>query len=64
VAMGYTSAQIAKQIFVSVKTIETYRSRFVDKLGLRTRSDVVRFAVQMGLLTLEALESEPGGSDR
>ena len=64
VAMGYTSAQIAKQIFVSVKTIETYRSRFVDKLELRTRSDVVRFAVQMGLLTLEALESEPGGSDR
>ena len=64
VAMGYTSAQIAKQIFVGVKTIETYRSRFVEKLELRTRSDVVRFAVQMGLLTLEALESPPGGSDR
>ena len=64
VAMGYTSAQIAKHIFVGVKTIETYRSRFVEKLGLQTRSDVVRFAVQMGLLTLEALESEPGGSDR
>jgi two-component system response regulator NreC len=59
VARGYTSAQIAKQIFVSVKTVETYRSRFAEKLGLRTRSDVVRFAVLMGLLTPETLESEP-----
>jgi len=64
VAQGYSSAQIAKQIFVGVKTVETYRSRFAEKLGLRTRSDVIRFAVQMGLLTPEMLESEPGGSAR
>jgi two-component system response regulator NreC len=64
VARGYTSAQIAKQIFVGVKTVETYRSRFAEKLGLRTRSDVVRFAMQMGLLTPETLESEPGRSAR
>jgi two-component system response regulator NreC len=64
VAQGYTSAQIAKRLFVGVKTIETYRSRFAEKLGLRTRSDVVRFAVQMGLLTPETLESEPRGSTR
>jgi two-component system response regulator NreC len=64
VAQGYTSAEIAKQIFVSVKTVETYRSRLADKLGLRTRRDLIRLAVQMGLLTPEALESEPGGSAR
>jgi len=64
VARGYTSAQIAKQIAVGVKTVETYRSRFAEKLGLRTRSDVIRFAVQMGLLTPEALESEPDHSPR
>jgi two-component system response regulator NreC len=64
VAQGYTSAQIAKQIAVGVKTVETYRSRFAEKLGLRKRSDVIRFAVQMGLLTPEALESEPGHSAR
>ena len=64
VARGYTSAQIAKQIFVSVKTVETYRSRFAEKLGLRTRSDVIRFAVQMGLLTPETLESESGREAR
>lgn len=64
VARGYTSAEIAKQAFVGVKTIETYRSRLAEKLGLRTRSDVIRFAAQMGLLTPEALESKPGGPAR
>jgi two-component system response regulator NreC len=64
VARGYSSAEIAKQIFVGVKTIETYRSRLAEKLELRTRSDLVRFAVQMGLLTPETLESEPRGSAR
>jgi two-component system response regulator NreC len=64
VARGYTSAEIAKLIFVGVKTIETYRSRLAEKLALRTRSDVIRFAVQMGLLTPETLESEPDGSAR
>jgi two-component system, NarL family, response regulator NreC len=62
VARGYSSAQIAKQIAVGVKTVETYRSRFAEKLGLRTHSDVIRFAVQMGLLTPETLESEPDHS--
>jgi two-component system response regulator NreC len=60
VAQGFSSAQIAKQIAVGVKSVETYRSRFAVKLGLRTRSDVIRFAVQMGLLTLETLGSEAG----
>jgi two-component system response regulator NreC len=64
VARGYSSVQIAKQIAVGVKTVETYRSRFAEKLGLRTRSDVIRFAVHMGLLTPETLESEPGRSAR
>jgi len=58
VARGFSSPQIARQIFLSVKTVETYRSRFAAKLGLRTRSDIVRFAVQMGLLTPQTLEAE------
>ncbi len=60
VARGYSSQQIAKQILVGVKSVETYRSRLAQKLGLRTRSDVVRFAVQMGLLTPEMLDAEEG----
>lgn len=57
VAQGYSSEQIAKRIFVGVKTVETYRARIADKLGLRTRSEVVRYAIRMGLLAAESLES-------
>ncbi|HLK51751.1 MAG TPA: response regulator transcription factor [Bryobacteraceae bacterium] len=58
VARGYSSQEIADQIFVSVKTVETYRARLAGKLGLRSRSDVVRYALQMGLLTPEAVQRE------
>lgn len=58
VARGYSSRQIAGTIFVSIKTVETYRARLLDKLGLRTRSEVVRYAMHMGLLTNEALDTE------
>jgi two-component system response regulator NreC len=64
VARGYTSAEVAKLIFVGVKTVETYRARIFEKLGLQTRRDLIRFAVQLGLLTPEALESDPSDSDR
>ncbi len=64
VARGYSSQQIAEQILVGVKTVETYRSRLAQKLELRTRSDVVRFALQMGLLTPEMLEAEEGRPGR
>ena len=56
VARGYSSKQIAGQIFVSVKTVETYRARLLEKLGLRTRSDLVRYAVHTGLLDAEAID--------
>jgi two-component system, NarL family, response regulator NreC len=56
VARGYSSKQIAGQIFVSAKTVETYRARLLEKLGLRTRSDLVRYALHTGLLNPEALE--------
>lgn len=64
VALGHTSRQIAERIHVGVKTVETYRSRVAEKLGLRTRSDVIRFAMQMGLLTQETPQSERSGSTR
>jgi two-component system response regulator NreC len=55
IASGYTSRQIAAQIFVSAKTVETYRSRLLEKLALKTRSDLVRYAIQMGLLNPDTL---------
>ena len=50
VALGYTSAEIAEQLALSSKTIDTYRARGMDKLGFQTRAALVRFTIQKGLL--------------
>lgn len=50
VALGHTSAEIASQLNLSAKTVETYRARGMEKLGLRTRAALVRFALQEGLI--------------
>jgi two-component system response regulator NreC len=50
VALGHTSAEIAEQLSLSAKTVETYRARGMEKLGLRTRAALVRFALQEGLI--------------
>lgn len=49
VAQGYTNQQIAERLGLSIRTVETYRSRLVDKLGLRSRADLVRYALDSGL---------------
>jgi len=53
VALGYTNKQIAKELFISVKTVETYRARMQDKLGIRSRAALVRYALNEGLLLKE-----------
>jgi two-component system response regulator NreC len=50
VAQGHTNQQVADRLSLSVKTVETYRARIADKLGLRTRADLVRYAMELGLL--------------
>jgi DNA-binding NarL/FixJ family response regulator len=50
VANGYTSQQIADRLSLSVKTIESYRARLMQKLGLKTRADLMRVAMDSGLL--------------
>jgi DNA-binding NarL/FixJ family response regulator len=49
-AQGHTNQSIAEQLNLSVKTIESYRARLLKKLGLRSRADITRYAVEMGLL--------------
>jgi DNA-binding NarL/FixJ family response regulator len=53
VAEGFSSREVAEQIFVSTKTVETYRSRFVEKLGLKSRAQIVQYALNLGLLASE-----------
>ena len=50
VAEGFTSPQIAEKMRISVKTVETYRSRVGRKLGLNDRSEFVRYAREFGYL--------------
>ena len=53
VALGYTNRQIGDQLFLSVKTVETYRARLMEKLNLKSRSALVRYALRRGLLDNE-----------
>jgi two-component system, NarL family, response regulator NreC len=53
VAEGFSSREIAEQILVGSKTVETYRGRFAEKLGLKSRADIVRYALEVGLLSPE-----------
>lgn len=51
VARGLTSTQIADQLCVSLKTVETHRYRIFKKLGISTRAQLVDYALQNGILT-------------
>lgn len=53
VARGYTNQQIADRLFVSVKTIETHRAHIMQKLNLHGRAELVRFALDRGLLAAD-----------
>ncbi|MCL5099097.1 MAG: response regulator transcription factor [Candidatus Omnitrophica bacterium] len=50
-ARGYSNKEIASQLSISVKTVETYKMRLGEKLKLRSRSDIVRYALRRGWLT-------------
>ena len=49
-ARGYSNKEIATRFTLSVKTVETYRTRATEKLGLRTRAEIVRHAAARGWL--------------
>ena len=54
IALGYTNTQIAEQLFLSVRTVETHRSHIQQKLGVEDRAGLVRYALEHGLLAPEA----------
>ena len=49
-AQGHTNQEIAEQLVISIKTVETHRAHILDKLGLRKRAELVRYARTHGLL--------------
>jgi len=50
IALGYSNKEIAAQLKVSVKTIETYKMRSMEKLQIRSRVEIVRYAAKRGWL--------------
>ena len=51
VAEAYTSEQIARELFISIKTVERHRSNIMEKLGMRDRVQLTRYAIRRGLIT-------------
>ena len=54
VAEGHTSAEIAQRLALSPKSVDTYRSRLMAKLGIDNLPDLTRFALRHGLISLES----------
>jgi DNA-binding NarL/FixJ family response regulator len=53
-AAGYTAPEIGEKLFISPKTVDTYKQRINEKLGLQHRADYVKLALKLGLLEEEA----------
>lgn len=53
IALGYTNGEIADELFLSVRTVESHRSHIQQKLRLAKRSELVRYALRRGLLDRE-----------
>lgn len=58
VALGYTNREIGERLFLSVRAIEVNRAKLMEKLGIESRPDLVRFAIEQGVIDAE---SEAGG---
>ena len=52
IAEGYTAPEIGEQLTISPKTVDTYKQRINDKLGLTHRADYVKLALKLGLLQM------------
>lgn len=50
IALGHTAKEVAEKIAISPKTVETYRTRIMEKLNLQSRVDLVQYALARGLL--------------
>ena len=50
IALGHTNTEIAEQLYLSVRTVETHRAHIQQKLDLSTRAEFVHYALQRGLI--------------
>jgi two-component system response regulator NreC len=57
-AESHTNAEIAARLFISPRTVETHRANVMHKLGLRTHTDLIRFALQRGIIAIDAAKKK------
>jgi two-component system, NarL family, response regulator NreC len=57
IALGHTNAEIAEQLYLSLRTVETHRAHIQQKLGRSTRSQLVGYALEHGLVKVGGEQS-------
>ena len=50
IALGHTNSEVAAQLYLSVRTVESHRAHIQQKLALQTRAELVRYALDNGLI--------------
>jgi DNA-binding NarL/FixJ family response regulator len=50
IAEGHSSKEIAQRLTISIKTVERHRSNILEKLGMRDRTELTRYAIRVGLV--------------
>jgi two-component system, NarL family, response regulator NreC len=63
IALGHTNNEIAEQLYLSVRTVESHRAHIQQKLAMTTRSELVRYAIDRGLIDVWC-EGAPLGATR
>jgi two-component system response regulator NreC len=53
IGLGYTNAEIAEHLYLSVRTVESHRQHIQQKLGLNKRAELVQYALSRGLVTID-----------
>jgi DNA-binding NarL/FixJ family response regulator len=61
IAEGYTAPEIGEKLHISPKTVDTYKQRINEKLGLTHRAEYVKFALKLGLLQTDIAPTRPSG---
>ncbi|MFY9270594.1 MAG: response regulator transcription factor [Candidatus Manganitrophaceae bacterium] len=54
VADGYKNREVAEKLGISIKTVETHRANIMNKLALRNLAELIRYAVQKGLVKIDS----------
>jgi two-component system response regulator NreC len=50
IALGHTNAEVAEQLYISIRTVESHRAHIQQKLSLSSRAELVRYALERGLI--------------